>query len=84
VNLQEFRDVAIRQLPDEPTRDEWADAVAFAESKLSEVDDADRQMARSMIAATLIEWGALWGFLQQETGPNDDTETRDRDPGRPG
>lgn len=72
MTLQEFQDTAIRQLPDNPSREEWAEAVEWAESKLLEVDEADREMARSVIGATLIESGALWGFIEQEIEDDDD------------
>jgi hypothetical protein len=72
LNLQEFQRTAIRKLPDAPTREEWAEAVAFAESKLTEVDESDRPMASSVIGATLIQWGAFWGFLEQQEIETDD------------
>lgn len=62
MNWQEFKQ-AKPKLPDNPTEAQWREAVAEAQRMIdTEVVEADRQMARTILGDTLIQWGAFWGF----------------------
>ncbi|MFL5520597.1 MAG: hypothetical protein ACJ8B6_06650 [Gemmatimonadales bacterium] len=51
-------------LPDEPTLEQWQQAVADAERMIeTEVIEADRQMARAILGDTLIQAGVFLGYM---------------------
>jgi len=61
---QEFQR-AKPKLPDHPTLEQWREAVAQAEAMIAtEVDEADRGMAEVILGDTLIQAGALLGYVQ--------------------
>lgn len=65
MNWHEYH-AALPSLPEDVTLEQWRDAVAKGEALLEQVSEEDRPMARTILGSTLIEAGALLGFLPEE------------------
>lgn len=65
MNFAEFLE-KLPDLPDEPTREQWDAAVKQAEALVPQVDEADRDLARTAIGDTLIQVGAFLGFVRPD------------------
>lgn len=55
--------VALPALPADVTGEQWRAAVAQGEALLEQVTAEDKPMARAVLGSTLIESGALLGFV---------------------
>lgn len=55
---------ALPLLPDEPTKEQWLEAVAQAEALLLKVAESDRGMAGRILGDTLMQTGVFLGFIQ--------------------
>lgn len=60
---QEYQ-AALPVLPDSPTLEQWQSAVAEGRRLLSEVDEPDRGMAKTILGDTLLQTGVFLGFVQ--------------------